>query len=85
MAVIGYKQFLQKNLKHDCFSKQTPESDFWAGFIAADGNISDNNRISIGLSSIDQYFIQEFAKWCNSKHTINCREIYDKRYNTIFT
>lgn len=60
------------NLKEDCFSTQTSESDFWAGFIAADGCIDEKkNQVRICLSVKDSYFIQYFKDWCQSSNKIS--------------
>ncbi len=65
----GVRLQLQEQLKHDCFSIQTFDADFWAGVIAADGCIT-GNRVQIGLQESDKEFLELWQSWCNSKHKI---------------
>jgi len=46
-------------LNENSFSKITLESCYWAGFIAADGNIY-NKYLSIELNNIDEKHLQKF-------------------------
>lgn len=72
----------RRYLKHNCFSQQTPESDYWAGFIAADGNISKNKKqIEITLKSTDFQFLEDFKNWCGSQHKLRHKSYFDKKYN----
>ena len=48
------------------FSKFTPESCYWAGFIAADGNIYDN-QLSIHLKDIDIEHLENFVNFVGLK------------------
>ncbi len=54
----------------DFFSKDTEEAFYWAGFIAADGNISKskrrNTRFSINLSIKDIEHLEKFKKCIKS-------------------
>jgi len=67
----GHNLDLSRNLHHDAFTSQTPNADFWAGFLAADGYINEqHNRISIALQAKDENFIGDFAEWCGSGHKL---------------
>lgn len=61
---------LQLALKHDCFTKQTPEADFWAGYIAADGCIV-GSRIQLSCMQSDREFLGKFRRWVGSQHKIS--------------
>lgn len=53
------------------FDEYTPESCYWAGFIAADGNIrSDRNCVSIHLKITDKKHLEKFAKLIDFTGTI---------------
>lgn len=65
------------NCNHNAFEKFTKESCYWAGFIAADGNIY-KNRLSINLSIKDENHLIQFKKFLVS----DCRFFYlDKFIN----
>lgn len=54
------------------FNELSLESCYWAGFIAADGNISkDFKKLSIGLSSKDINHLQIFLNTLNSNYNIS--------------
>lgn len=47
------------------FSKPTPRSSYWAGFIAADGNIKKGkNLVRVKLGEQDRLHLEQFARDC---------------------
>lgn len=54
------------NLKYDIFKERTPESLYWAGFIAADGCVTDENKLVIRLQVSDLGHLEKFKKWINA-------------------
>lgn len=60
----GYKQPPDFNKIYHCnskyFSIPTEENCYWAGFIAADGNITDDNSIRILIRASDEEILNEF-------------------------
>jgi transposase-like protein len=74
-----YENLKYSNLNHCFFEKFTKESCYWAGFIAADGNILDYNksklfRLAITLSLQDINHLQKFKEKINSNKKIHIRE-----------
>lgn len=59
---------VKRSRKYNCddgfFSNDTPESFYWAGFIAADGFIKDGNtkQVIIGLSRDDKSHLAKFVQ-----------------------
>lgn len=74
------KNNLQYNKKiiysHDenFFSRDTEESFYWAGFIAADGNITDKNDFTLSLKKSDYDHILKFKVAINSNAPITITE-----------
>ena len=59
-------------LNDNYFSKVTPENSYWAGFIAADGNISkDNRQLTISLARKDKKHLENFIKDLNSNYKVH--------------
>lgn len=54
----------------DSFSELSEAGAYWAGFIAADGNVDNKKRIRIMLKYDDILHIEKFAKFVNSTHAI---------------
>lgn len=53
------------------FDTYTPESCYWAGFIAADGNLRKNrNSLTIKLHIMDKEHLNKFAKFIDFKGNI---------------
>lgn len=52
-------------LIEDSFETVTPESLYWAGFIAADGCVSKNN-LTIALKTSDVGHLEKFSNWMMS-------------------
>lgn len=69
------------------FSRYTVDTCYYAGFIAADGNISkERNRLTIGLSGKDKSFLETFAEKIESNGKIYeslTREKYSSAVITI--
>lgn len=66
----GRNLLAQRHLNHNAFSEQTPEADFWAGFIAADGCISKKRELVFGLQAKDADFLCLFRSWVGSGHKV---------------
>ncbi len=61
------------------FQSLTLESYYYAGFIAADGNINQNkNRLTITLSEKDKYFLEKFKSSIESDAVIHDYMIKNK-------
>jgi hypothetical protein len=56
------QRFNKYSLNHNFFSNDSPESFYWAGFIAADGCVSDKCAFSIGLSPRDKAHVEKFKR-----------------------
>ena len=61
--------------KPDAFADINAESCYWAGFIAADGCISDYTTLTVGLAIIDAYHIQSLCRFVGRDEMLNYREI----------
>ena len=80
---IPYIQQVVYDVDHLFFNTLTPASMYWAGFIAADGNIDKNkNRIKLELSTKDKAHIEKFAKYIKTNAPIidTVREDHRKGY-----
>jgi hypothetical protein len=62
------------HVNHAAFDVRTPETEYWAGFLLADGCIvSHYNRqtiIELGLALKDEGHVQKFRAFVGSDHTI---------------
>lgn len=63
-----------KYLDNTVFSTYTKDSCYWAGFLAADGNIDINGTISFELEGKDKDTIAAFKEFCKADHDISYRE-----------
>ena len=70
-----------KNSK--AFSEETEESYYWAGFLAADGCISDKNDLTICINYDDIYVLEKFKEYMQSDHSIHINT--NKYYRCSFT
>ena len=61
---INYTKRQKFKCEHEFFSKDTPESWYWAGFLASDGHIQ-KNRIKLELSTKDKCHILKFQQAIN--------------------
>ena len=53
------------------FKEDTKESNYWAGFIAADGCVDSKGRVRLYLQLSDIEHLKKFARFVGSTHTIN--------------
>lgn len=61
----------KKSLDENFFSKHTKASNYWAGFLAADGWIEgDRNRVGLALQADDYFHLEKFKKAISSSHDI---------------
>lgn len=65
----GAKRPTIKNL--NAFQLEEELDYYWAGFIAADGNISDNNDLYICLHSDDYTHLEKLLSYLKSNHAIS--------------
>lgn len=85
---------MTKNVNHNYFSTYNPESCYWAGFIAADGNISKKtNAVQVALGEKDLEHLNKLKFSLQSDHAVvkdnNCYRLSfyskqiqeDLRYN----
>lgn len=63
--------FKANNCDHNAFKTITNESSYWAGFLAADGNISKNERIvTFGLKYSDIKTVEKFKEFTKTSNKI---------------
>jgi len=60
------------------FSKQTPESSYWAGFLITDGSVDDNGVITLRLAEKDIDQIFAFKSFVKSEHKVCQKSIITK-------
>ncbi len=71
----------QYQVNYDYFSVPNLENSYWAGFIAADGNIGDpKDRVRIKLAASDVDHLETFKECCGATNPI--KDVYNgpKRY-----
>ncbi|RYZ83021.1 MAG: Hin recombinase, partial [Proteobacteria bacterium] len=60
--------------KHDCdhefFSRLTPESAYWTGFLAADGDITKNFEVRLRLHRKDEQHVLNFIRALSATHEV---------------
>ena len=74
-------------LNEDCFSSKTPESNYWAGFLAADGSIGKCNSVNLTIQQRDIKHLELYRDFIGSnapfyhfeKHNTNKVELYSKK------
>ncbi len=57
-------------LNHNSFDVITKSSAYWAGFLAADGNVDSKNRVRLMLKYEDISHLVKFANFLGSTHKI---------------
>lgn len=58
-------------INHSAFSIPSPEANYWAGFLMADGTIhKEKNSVSVALASQDLRHIKKFKKFLGAEHKI---------------
>lgn len=68
-------------IKHlTAFSEESEAAYYWAGFIAADGNISDKNDLYVCLHYDDTMMLEYLLKYLQSNHKISSNT--DKYYRS---
>lgn len=86
---IDFKPQIRYEFDKDFFEKETEESFYWAGFIAADGCVKDRkskngNRIweiSLCLAELDEGHLNKFKENLNSNHPIHKKTIKNSKRN----
>jgi hypothetical protein len=62
------------NINDDAFNELSPESCYWAGFFAADGNIAKNNiGMTLSLSIKDKDHLEKFKNFLKTEYPIKER------------
>jgi hypothetical protein len=61
---LGIRKNMRHFVNHDSFNKFTKESCYWAGFIAADGNVS-KNMIHVELQYSDYRHLEKLCRFVN--------------------
>ena len=87
-CIIKYMKYYDlpytKRIKYFCddgfFSRDNEESFYWAGFMAADGNVSKQNDIFLGLKVSDAGHLEKFK--LSTKMTARV-DIYDVKIHEI--
>lgn len=68
------------------FSKETPQSYYWAGFLAADGCIKERNKntkiIALSLANKDFDHIEKFKSFCEAQEPIKQYDNYSSIHIT---
>lgn len=66
---------MQKISSSDCsvLLSETPEAYYWAGFILADGHISNRNELSITLSAKDKDHLIKFSEYISFPKVIKLK------------
>lgn len=68
----------RQNIYYNKFMERTAESDYWLGYIFADGHITFGNRqYAVSLFSEKEYVVQKYAEWFGDGV-----KIYTKSYST---
>lgn len=82
-AIKGGHLEKTKIINPTCFSQYTAESCYWAGFLAADGCIS-NGSLYLCLHAQDLDHIQKFQQFVGSNHKISINTEDYNRAQTAF-
>lgn len=61
------------SIKDNAFSQTTSSTCYWAGLLAADATIEDNDQIKLELKVIDETILIEFAKFLNTDTRLTYR------------
>lgn len=72
-------------LNSAAFDEYTEESCYWAGFLAADGNVDSKGRIRIMLKYDDILHLEKFKKYLQSTHTVSSNTTTYNRCSFEFT
>lgn len=77
---IGNAEFTHRfervfTINDNYFSKLTNENCYFAGFIAADGNVDQNKtKLTIGLTGKDKLFLEQFLSRLDSNYLVHNKE-----------
>lgn len=62
----------RNNTLENKFLERTPESDYWLGYIFADGHVNYSNRqYNVQLTSEKDYVISKFKEWYNNSNKVH--------------
>ena len=76
---------IKHNIDESVFSIFTPESCYWAGFLAADGSIKKNNKtVYLKLKSDDEGHLRKFCKFLKRDENIYRYESRLKGRNNVY-
>lgn len=72
-------------INHNAFSDASPEALYWAGFLAADGNIKNPGIIRITLAARDRHHLEKFLSFIGSNSPIrnHMGKIGDREYPQV--
>lgn len=71
-----HNQFNSEALNVDYFEKiDTPEKAYWIGFLATDGCVSENSRISLSLNANDADSVYQLANTLGVPHFVKERTV----------
>lgn len=73
-------------LRQDAFAVPSPERNYWAGFLMADGCVC-GNEITLRLASVDEAQVLAFREFAGSGHTVMhiARNGYDGKTAEVLT
>lgn len=80
---LGIKKTIRRFQNDEFFKVITPESCYWAGFIAADGWIT-KYQLGIELSRVDKNQIENFIKSIDGNNKINYRKRNGFKYSSVY-
>jgi len=69
----------------NAFDDYTEESCYWAGFLAADGNVDSKGRIRLMLKYDDILHLEKFKDYLQSTHTVSSNTTTYNRCSFEFT
>lgn len=71
VAGIGPRTSRKKTVDEHVFDTATPESAYWIGFLMADGSVSDQGFLTLGLSIKDAKHVEKFRDFLRSNHKLS--------------
>jgi len=60
----------KKGLDHDMFDVLDEHASYWLGFLAADGCVTDTDRIQLSLAVTDLNHIYKLKSWLDAEHVV---------------
>jgi hypothetical protein len=77
---VEYKKRKKYTCNHNAFTEDSEDGFYWAGFLAADGNISKlGSRISLSLKSTDDNHLIKFKNFLKSDTDLIYKTAIDNR------